>query len=66
MIKRSFFLLNWYYFHTFNQNSEAMTKIILCLILSVLILTNCSNDNDTHEKLSEIEDCLKRRNMNLP
>lgn len=31
MIKRSFFLLDWYYFHTFNQNSEAMTKIILCL-----------------------------------
>lgn len=60
MIKRSFFLLNWYYFHTFNQNSEAMTKIILCLILSVLILTNCSNDNDTHEKLSEIERLLEK------
>lgn len=29
MIKRSFFLLDWYYFHTFNQNSEAMTKYTL-------------------------------------
>lgn len=65
MIKRSFFLLDWYYFHTFNQNSEAMTKIILCLILSVLILTNCSNDNDTHEKLSEIERLLEKEKYEL-
>lgn len=65
MIKCSFFLLDWYYFHTFNQNSEAMTKIILCLILSVLILTNCSNDNDTHEKLSEIERLLEKEKYEL-
>ncbi len=65
MIKRSFFLLDWYYFHTFNQNSEAMTKIILCLILSVLILTNCSNDNDTHEKLSEIERLIEKEKYEL-
>lgn len=65
MIKRSFFLLDWYYFHTFNQNSEAMTKNILCLILSVLILTNCSNDNDTHEKLSEIERLLEKEKYEL-
>lgn len=65
MIKRSFFLLDWYYFHTFNQNSETMTKIILCLILSVLILTNCSNDNDTHEKLSEIERLLEKEKYEL-
>lgn len=65
MIKRPFFLLDWYYFHTFNQNSEAMTKIILCLILSVLILTNCSNDNDTHEKLSEIERLLEKEKYEL-
>lgn len=65
MIKRSFFLLDWYYFHTFNQNSEAMTKIILCLILSVLILTNCSNDNDTHEKLSKIERLLEKEKYEL-
>lgn len=65
MIKHSFFLLDWYYFHTFNQNSEAMTKIILCLILSVLILTNCSNDNDTHEKLSEIERLLEKEKYEL-
>lgn len=65
MIKRSFFLPNWYYFHTFNQNSEAMPKIILCLILSVLILTNCSNDNDTHEKLSEIERLLEKEKYEL-
>lgn len=65
MIKRSFFLLDWYYFHTFNQNSEAMTKIILCLILSILILTNCSNDNDTHEKLSEIERLLEKEKYEL-
>lgn len=65
MIKRSFFLLDWYYFHTFNQNSEAMTKIILCLILSVLILINCSNDNDTHEKLSEIERLLEKEKYEL-
>lgn len=58
-------MLNWYYFHTFNQNSEAMTKIILCLILSVLILTNCSNDNDTHEKLSEIERLLEKEKYEL-
>lgn len=65
MIKRSFFLLDWYYFHTFNQNSEAMTKIILCLILSVLILTNCSNDNDTHEKLSGIERLIEKEKYEL-
>lgn len=65
MIKRSFFLLDWYYFHTFNQNSEAMTKTILCLILSVLILTNCSNDNDTHEKLSEIERLIEKEKYEL-
>lgn len=65
MIKRPFFLLDWYYFHTFNQNSEAMTKIILCLILSVLILTNCSNDNDTHEKLSEIERLIEKEKYEL-
>lgn len=65
MIKRSFFLLDWYYFHTFNQNSETMTKIILCLILSVLILTNCSNDNDTHEKLSEIERLIEKEKYEL-
>lgn len=65
MIKCSFFLLDWYYFHTFNQNSEAMTKIILCLILSVLILTNCSNDNDTHEKLSEIERLIEKEKYEL-
>lgn len=65
MIKRSFFLLDWYYFHTFNQNSEAMTKIILCLILYVLILTNCSNDNDTHEKLSEIERLIEKEKYEL-
>ena len=58
-------MLDWYYFHTFNQNSEAMTKIILCLILSVLILTNCSNDNDTHEKLSEIERLLEKEKYEL-
>lgn len=58
-------MLDWYYFHTFNQNSEAMTKNILCLILSVLILTNCSNDNDTHEKLSEIERLLEKEKYEL-
>lgn len=58
-------MLDWYYFHTFNQNSEAMTKIILYLILSVLILTNCSNDNDTHEKLSEIERLLEKEKYEL-
>lgn len=42
-----------------------MTKIILCLILSVLILTNCSNDNDTHEKLSEIERLLEKEKYEL-
>lgn len=42
-----------------------MTKNILCLILSVLILTNCSNDNDTHEKLSEIERLLEKEKYEL-
>lgn len=65
MIKRSFFLLDWYYFHTFNQNSEAMAKIIFCFILSVLILTNCSNDNDTYKKLSEIERLLEKEKYEL-
>lgn len=65
MIKRSFFLLDWYYFHTFNQNFEAMAKIIFCFILSVLILTNCSNDNDTYEKLSEIERLLEKEKYEL-
>ena len=65
MIKRLFFLLDWYYFHTSNQNPEAMIKIILCLILSVLILTNCSNDNDTHEKLSEIERLIEKEKYEL-
>lgn len=65
MIKRSFFLLDWYYFYTFNQNSEAMAKIIFCFILSVLILTNCSNDNDTYKKLSEIERLLEKEKYEL-
>lgn len=65
MIKRSFFLLDWYYFHTFNQNFEAMAKIIFCFILSVLILTNCSNDNDTYKKLSEIERLLEKEKYEL-
>lgn len=65
MIKRSFFLLDWYYFHTFNQNSEAMAKIIFCFILSVLILTNCSNGNDTYKKLSEIERLLEKEKYEL-